>query len=84
MLHQFSTHPQPNGEVLPEAGALNKWWSELHKGLRTKYDNDPIYRAACAEMNARDALKLGVVSIASDYRRQAAAILLEAVVAGAA
>ena len=71
-------------EVLPEPGAVIEWWSELRKGLRTRYDVDPLFRAACAEMNARDALRSGLPLLANDYRRQAAEILLEAVVESAA
>jgi hypothetical protein len=85
--HYATKYPPPNTErieVLPEPGALNEWWSQLQRGLRTKYDVDPLYRAACAEMNARDALRSGLPSMANDYRRQAAEILLEAVAEDAA
>lgn len=62
-------------QVLPEAGALREWQGELRKGLRTKYDNDPLYRAACAEANARE--WTWHPPTCNEYRRQAAEILLE-------
>ncbi len=71
-----SIRPPPS--LLPEIGALRQWWAELECGLRTKHTHDPVLLAACAEANARDALRFGSPEIASSYRRQAAEIILEA------
>ena len=35
--------------------ALDAWRRELAAGQRTKYDFDPLWRAACQEMNALEA-----------------------------
>lgn len=69
-----------NIQVIPEAGALNEWHWELQQRQRTIHTRDPLFLAAVAEANARDALRLGCVSTANDYRAQAAAILLEAMI----
>jgi hypothetical protein len=79
--------PKPTGakkeDVVPEVGALREWHRELHNGLRIKFEFDSLWRAACAEANARDYLRQGMVAAANDERRKAAEIILGAVVAGA-
>lgn len=70
--------------ILPEPGATAEWHRQLRAGRRTRYEFDALFRASCAEMNARDALRDGFDRIANDYRREAARILLEAVTASAA
>jgi len=35
--------------------ALDLWWRELRDGTRTATTFDPLWRAACAEMNALEA-----------------------------
>lgn len=62
-------------DVVPEIGALREWHRELHDGLRTKFDFDPLWLAACAEVTACDYLRQGMVVAANDERRKAAAIV---------
>jgi len=63
-------------EPIPEVGALSEWRRQLRDGTRTKYAADPLWRAACAEASARD--WVWYPPVCSDYRRQAAAIIVEA------
>lgn len=68
--------------LLPEPGALLQWQHEIRKGIRTKYELDALCRAAIAEAHARD--WIGTVSVANEYRTQAAEIILRAAVEEAA
>lgn len=63
---------------VPEVGALREWRRQLAAGERTRLTFDPLFYAACAEMNARDYLRVGVLGAANDYRRQAARLIVEA------
>ena len=73
-----------NPQLLAEPGALLQWRLELRSGTRTRYTMDPLWRAACAEANARDFAAWGVASAANEYRQRAAEIVLESFVAEAA
>lgn len=66
-------------KLLPEAGALVAWWSELLLGLRSRYDADALWRAACLEARARDLIREGLVAGANEDRRNAAQIILDSV-----
>jgi hypothetical protein len=78
------TYAVADDEAIPELGATDTWQREIREGKRTKYDFDALFRAACAEANARDALREGFVAIANAYRREAAYIMLENFVGTAA
>jgi hypothetical protein len=41
-------------DLLPEIGALNQWQREIRVGPRKLTDADQLWRAACAEANARE------------------------------
>jgi hypothetical protein len=64
--------------LLPEPGALIEWWRELREHRRTKYDFDSLWRAACHEAAARDAIRDGLYMSANDERRRAAEIIVRA------
>ena len=68
----------PDAPLLPEIGAVRQWRSELRAGVRKEYTIDALSRAACAEMNGRDALRNGLRLVANDYRERAAEIVLAA------
>jgi hypothetical protein len=57
---------------------MRQWWLELEAGARTIYDTDAVWRAACLEARARDALREGLVAEANDDRRRAAEIIIAA------
>jgi hypothetical protein len=61
---------------ITEAGALRQWWRELAAGARTKHDIDPLWRAACLEARARDAIRDGSISAANEDRAKAAEVIL--------
>ena len=63
-------------EVTPEAGALALWHSQLEAGVRTVLETDEIWRAACLEASARDALRDGSVVAANEFRVAAAEIVV--------
>jgi len=62
-------------------GALQQWRAELECGARTRLTADPLFYAACAELNAREAEAAGVPRAADAYRRQSVSIILDAVAA---
>ena len=62
--------------VVPEVGALVAWRQELRDGKRTVKVLDSLWRGACFEAAARDALRDGQVSLANKNRRLAAELLL--------
>jgi hypothetical protein len=68
----------PVTEAMPEVGALQEWWNELRDGLRTKYDMDDLWRAACAEASARDAVRDRLFAAATEDRLRAAEMLVQA------
>ncbi len=64
--------------AIAEIGALSQWRAELVAGARTRLTDDTLFRAACAEANARDAMSAGIAEAAYSYRHQAAEIVLRA------
>lgn len=62
--------------------ALAAWRAELAVGKRTAYTFDPLWRAACSEMNALEAEAAGLPEIGAGYRREALEILRVARKAG--
>ncbi len=56
-----------------ESGALVQWWRELEARVRTRYDFDPLWRAACAEAAGRDFDRAGLFRIGDQCRRDAVA-----------
>ena len=67
-------------EAIPEVGVLAEWWAELRAGYRTRYDFDALWRAACLEARARGCERDGQYSAATEDRRRAAEIVLQAAV----
>jgi len=59
--------------LVPEVGALNEWQRELEAGSRKLTDADQLWRAACAEANARE--WTWYPPACNQYRLQAAEIL---------
>ena len=78
----ISSWPSPGkrGPTLPidAIGALSQWQREIACGVRTRLKFDPLFFAAVAEANARDALRFGSVEAAYGYRRDAAEIIVAA------
>jgi hypothetical protein len=70
--------------IIPEAGALSEWQSEVARGKRRKTEIDALTRAACKEAAAREALKNGLPSLANQYRMEAAEIVVKALIEEAA
>ena len=64
------------GAVVLEAGALREWQRQLRAGERTPLTFDPLWRAACAEANARE--WAWCPRVCNEYRVNAAAILVGA------
>jgi len=58
--------------------ALALWHHQLAKGLRTKTTFDPVWLAACAEMNAIEAERFQMSETAEGYLKQSKQILAEA------
>ena len=58
--------------------ALDAWRRELAAGQRTKYDFDPLWRAACDEMNALEAVAAGLPQLARQFQRDAYRIITTA------
>ena len=65
-------------------GALEQWRKELAAGLRTRYDFDALFRAACKEAEAAERARQGHSVVVDQLRREAAEIILEDVEHGAA
>ena len=70
-------HLEP--EVPSEIGALRLWWDELRSGERRTTDFDALWRAACCEARAREALHDGLENAARQDRIEAARIIVAAV-----
>jgi hypothetical protein len=68
----------PESDIVRSVGALEQWQSELRAGVRTKYDVDPLWHAACREAMANDFARMGLPRVADDLRREAAKIIVEA------
>jgi hypothetical protein len=62
--------------VCEEPGALRTWWSEHRAGRTQGLWRGPLYRAACLEARARDAIRDGQFDAANRDRIEAACILL--------
>lgn len=60
---------------VPECGATARWQAELRAGTRTRFDFDMLWRAACLEASACDAIRDGQLEAADADRREAAALL---------
>ena len=58
--------------------ALERWREELKAGVRSPTTFDPLWRAACEEMNAAEAEAAGLPDLAAEYRHEAQRILREA------
>ena len=59
-----------------EYPALRQWQSELAAGSRTPTRFDPLWRAACAEADAREFEQEGLREIAVKCREDALRIIL--------
>jgi hypothetical protein len=70
--------------ILPEAGALSEWQSQVARGTRRKTEVDALTRAACKEAAAREALRNGLPSLSNLYRIEAAEIVVRALIEEAA
>jgi hypothetical protein len=69
--------------TVPEVGALNEWWRQLHAGRRTPSIRDALLDAAILEARARDAIRDGQPAAAARDRFAAAALLVRAATAAA-
>lgn len=58
-----------------KAPALDAWRRELARGERTPTTFDPLWRAACEEANALEALAAGLPGLAHGFQRDAARII---------
>jgi len=58
--------------------ALDLWRRELAAGLRTPETFDPLWRAACAELNALEAVGAGLPETAAGYHAEARQIIARA------
>jgi hypothetical protein len=67
-----------NDKLVPAAGALEEWDRERRAGLRTVYDGDALWTAACYEARADEFLGEGLVKSANEDRIKAAEIILKA------
>ncbi len=56
--------------------ALDAWRQELRAGQRTATTFDALWRAACAEANAREAEAMGLPGLAVAFQRDARAIII--------
>lgn len=63
--------------MMRPVGALEQWHAELEAGLRTRFDFDALYRAACKEAEAAEFAGKGLARIANELRREAARIIVE-------
>ncbi|MDP9201501.1 MAG: hypothetical protein M3P26_06160 [Gemmatimonadota bacterium] len=50
----FASSVADQTKLVPEIGALNQWQREIRVGSRKLTDADQLWRAACAEANARE------------------------------
>lgn len=66
------------GDDSYDAPALRLWRSELRRGLRTRTDFDWLWRAACLEIEAEEFEHDKLLTLASERRRLAAALVLVA------
>jgi hypothetical protein len=58
------------------AGALRQWRIELRTGARSKLDLDPLWRAACLEIEGEEAEQDGLLERAGFCRVLAAAVIV--------
>lgn len=75
---QTSYRPRNARRARVATPALDAWRRELAARSRTPETFDPLWRAACAEMNAHEAAASGLVEAAVGYREEARRIVRRA------
>ena len=62
----------------PTSPALEAWRAEIRAGLRTRYVFDPLWRAACEDMHALEAVRADLTGIVASCQRKAREIIRRA------